>query len=564
MYVVVVPVARPGGVRIGSVRLAARAAGATAFTLSSIRDCVASRSSPSREMPERIIVDTDMSVDVDDVGALCLAHSLQDRNEAEILAVTHNTGLEQGVGAVSVINHYFGRDDIPIGAYRGPVGRPADTPANPPIEWTNSGKGWYVADLVARFHSPIRDSTQVPDALTVLRQALSNAPGHRTVTIVAIGHALNVLALLKSPGGLSLVKRKVKRLVWMGGTYWDPHVEWNWGACGGPSNENATKCGAYSKLSQLTSDALSRWPVEVPTVFVSFDIGFWVRVGGVLKTGAPVNSPCRQAFVDFCGVTGGSGGMPDWCSARGRNAWDLIAVLIAVRGTGPPGYHRLMPGGNAFDAATGLNTWRDEPHKAQWGHFQLWSPEDSYNKTADEIDRLLLQTPANKFPPSPPQPPSPPPPHNPPPSPPPPPPPPPPPKYPPLFTYARRGGGAEAAAAAESASATRGINGVQHSRSVGAAALALVGAASGVGLGVLASLLIRRFCTISRKGHAEEGQEERSPPQRLSSKTGGERFVRKMSTSTKARADLRARESGGLLAPNVRRSDADEGVEVCS
>ncbi|EOD08919.1 hypothetical protein EMIHUDRAFT_258086, partial [Emiliania huxleyi CCMP1516] len=171
-------------------------------------------------MPERIIIDTDMSIDVDDVGALCLAHALQDRNKAEILAVTHNTGLEQGVGAVSVINHYFGRDDIPIGAYRGPV----------------------------------------PDALTVLRQALFNAPGHRTVTIVAIGHALNVLALLKSPGGLDLVKRK------------------------------------------LTSDALSRWPVEVPTVFVSFDIGFWVRVGGVLKTGAPVNSPCRQAFVDFCGV----------------------------------------------------------------------------------------------------------------------------------------------------------------------------------------------------------------------------------------------------------------------
>ncbi|EOD20735.1 hypothetical protein EMIHUDRAFT_229346 [Emiliania huxleyi CCMP1516] len=73
-------------------------------------------------MPERIIIDTDMSIDVDDVGALCLAHALQDRNKAEILAVTHNTGLEQGVGAVSVINHYFGRDDIPIGAYRGPVG----------------------------------------------------------------------------------------------------------------------------------------------------------------------------------------------------------------------------------------------------------------------------------------------------------------------------------------------------------------------------------------------------------------------------------------------------------
>jgi inosine-uridine nucleoside N-ribohydrolase len=72
--------------------------------------------------PTPIILDTDMSIDVDDVGALCVAHALEDLGEAKILAITHDTGLSEGVGAVSVINHYYGRDHIPLGAYRGEVG----------------------------------------------------------------------------------------------------------------------------------------------------------------------------------------------------------------------------------------------------------------------------------------------------------------------------------------------------------------------------------------------------------------------------------------------------------
>eukprot|EP00966_Prymnesium_polylepis_P087246 2019427-Prymnesium_polylepis.1 len=33
------------------------------------------------------------------VGALCVAHALEDMGEAEILAVVHGTGLKEGVGA---------------------------------------------------------------------------------------------------------------------------------------------------------------------------------------------------------------------------------------------------------------------------------------------------------------------------------------------------------------------------------------------------------------------------------------------------------------------------------
>ena len=331
-----------------------------------------------------IILDTDMSIDVDDVGALCVAHALMDLDEAEILAVVHNTGLEQGVGAVSVINHFYGRDHIPIGAYRGPIGWPLMTPAP---EWTNHGAGWYVEALVDNFPSPIRNCSQVEDAMTVFRRTLAVAV-HRSVTIVAVGHAMNLLGLLHSLpdatsplNGVDLVKEKVAKLVWMGGSYWfQDRVEWNWGACGGSDNPNATKCGAYSSLPQLTADLLTQWPASVPTVFVSFDIGFWVRSGGVLNAGAPERSPCRQAYMEFCGGTGGGGGLPTWCDERGRNAWDLMAVVLAVRGTGQ--YYRLMPGTNVMDVYSGRNRWWDDAYD-QWrlprdftrdgyGHFQAW------------------------------------------------------------------------------------------------------------------------------------------------------------------------------------------------
>lgn len=36
-----------------------------------------------------IIFDTDMSIDTDDVGALCVAHALEDRGESRLLAVVH-------------------------------------------------------------------------------------------------------------------------------------------------------------------------------------------------------------------------------------------------------------------------------------------------------------------------------------------------------------------------------------------------------------------------------------------------------------------------------------------
>ena len=99
-----------------------------------------------------LIIDTDASFDVDDVVAICLAHSLADLGEVDILGIVHNAGIPEGIGAVSVLNHYFGRDDILLGAYKGTFGK--DTSGN----WV---RGSYVDHLVNDWDSPIKDSTQV-------------------------------------------------------------------------------------------------------------------------------------------------------------------------------------------------------------------------------------------------------------------------------------------------------------------------------------------------------------------------------------------------------------------
>ena len=108
-----------------------------------------------------LIIDTDASFDVDDVVAICLAHALADRGEANILAIVHDAGIPEGIGAVSVLNHFYGRDDILLGAYKGEYGKDGNG------NWV---RGHYVDHLVNNWDSPIRDSSQVSRVMIMLDQ----------------------------------------------------------------------------------------------------------------------------------------------------------------------------------------------------------------------------------------------------------------------------------------------------------------------------------------------------------------------------------------------------------
>ena len=160
--------------------------------------------------PRPLIIDTDMSGDVDDVGAVCVAHALMARGEAELLAVVHNTGIHEGVGAISAINSYYGKH-VPIGAYKG--------------QFDIGMIGPYVADLAHNFPTRVQRASQVPDAVDVYRRALAGAEPH-SVWISSIGFPTNLEALLRSGAdaasplnGTELVAAKVAGMAVMGGTF---------------------------------------------------------------------------------------------------------------------------------------------------------------------------------------------------------------------------------------------------------------------------------------------------------------------------------------------------------
>ena len=84
-------------------------------------------SNAARGGPVKVVFDTDISSDVDDCGALAILNALADQGEAEILAcvIDGHDADKASVAAVNVINTYYGRGDVPIGAYHGSHGAPS-------------------------------------------------------------------------------------------------------------------------------------------------------------------------------------------------------------------------------------------------------------------------------------------------------------------------------------------------------------------------------------------------------------------------------------------------------
>ena len=63
-----------------------------------------------------LILDTDLGPDYDDVGAMALMHALADSGQVKILATVSSNLDERVVPCIEVINTYFKRPDIPVGA----------------------------------------------------------------------------------------------------------------------------------------------------------------------------------------------------------------------------------------------------------------------------------------------------------------------------------------------------------------------------------------------------------------------------------------------------------------
>ena len=269
----------------------------------------------------KIIFDTDLNTDCDDAGALAIVHAMQNLGECEIIACGTSVSNPDVVNAIDAINTWYGRGDIPIGRWTGTSLQP-------------TGDAW-VTDLKNDFPNDIGDGSLAPAAVDVYRQALADA-ADGSVIIIQVGFSTNTAALLNSAAdgissltGAQLIAAKVTKLVIMGGKYWRTGLS---------ASHNFVNDPARAE------DVAENWPG--PIFYLGSEQGDSTNSGNTLDDNTPIENPVRYAYE-------GNG------SINGRNSWDLLAALYAIRGARPEGVplYREIPGTNDINGSSGVNTW---------------------------------------------------------------------------------------------------------------------------------------------------------------------------------------------------------------
>ncbi|MCX6359530.1 MAG: nucleoside hydrolase [Armatimonadetes bacterium] len=316
--------------------------------------------------PAKIILDVDMAEDVDDAGALAVLHALADRGEAEILGVLVCSKNEWVAPCADAINTWYGRPNVPIGYQRSHVFGYKN--AKDPQHETPSN---YVEKVAKACPHKLQKSSDAPDAALLARKLLAAQPDG-SVTIVSVGFLTNLAALLDtrpdevSPlDGEALVKQKVKEWVCMGGVF--------------PEGSFPGGAGEYNFMYDTVASvrAINDWPT--PVVFSGFAIGAAIKVGARLSE-TPEANPVRQCYQHYNGLTN-------------REAWDLTAVLYAVRGAGNL-WKRSEQGFCLMHAKVshGVNEWIPTPAKQHRYLQELMPPAD----VGKILEALLIAPPKGK------------------------------------------------------------------------------------------------------------------------------------------------------------------------
>jgi len=269
----------------------------------------------------KIILDTDIGPDYDDVGAMAVLHALADSGYAEPLAVIASNANQYVAPTIDILNTYFGRPDLPVAAPKDP---------NAPNE--KAVQGWPEL-LVEKYPHSIKSSDEAPDAIATYRKILASQPD-TSVTVVTVGFLTNLAQLLDSKAddhspldGKDLIEKKVKRLVSMAGAF--------------PEGRE------YNVFidSVASEKVFNNWPTEI--IFSGFEIGQKVITGLQLINNQEIDTPVKTAYTKA---------MPHWKSdSLGRMSWDQTAVLVAIKGHEP--YYSLQRG--KFITKGGNNAWEN-------------------------------------------------------------------------------------------------------------------------------------------------------------------------------------------------------------
>src|SRR5215470_8712735 len=296
--------------------------------------------------PVNIIIDSDMSNSVDDVGDHAMLWALVNRGEVNVLAEVCSSANDFSAPLMHAIATYYGHPNVLIGAHQG---------STPNLE--NSATSNYAQQMVSRFGISGDTRTNYPDPVLVYRQALANAPDH-SVYIVANGYWQPLQGLLQSPAdsispltGVQLVAQKVVRLVPGAGFF--------------PSgNEHDFRVDA-----DAASFVYANWPVEI--VNVGVEVSQDVFTGPDFSS-ATTTDPIKASYIQA------NGGNP-------IPGFGQMPLLFAVRGLGT---NFTVPG---LNGQTNIENF-SQPNPGQSNWFSTPNMGESYlNKqaTAAQFEAIL-------------------------------------------------------------------------------------------------------------------------------------------------------------------------------
>jgi hypothetical protein len=326
-------------------------------------DSPASGARPVTDEPVRLIFDTDICGDCDDVLALGMIHALESRGLCRLLAVTVSADHRLAAPFVDAVNTFYGRGEIPVGAVGkgGVVEKSAFLSLVEQREET-TGMWRYPHDLAAG----------APSATAVLRATLAAQPDH-SVVIAQVGFSTNLARLLDSPpdghsplAGRELVQQKVRLLSLMAGAF--QPIEGN------------TRFVEYNTVKDPASarTLAEKWPS--PMVYSGFEIGIALPypATSIERDYRYVpHHPLADAYIRR--------NPPP----HNRPTWDLTSVLVAV--AGDRGYFDLSPPGRVTVETDGFTRFVPAPEGTQ--KYLVLRP-DQKSRVLEALVQLSSQPPS--------------------------------------------------------------------------------------------------------------------------------------------------------------------------
>lgn len=303
--------------------------------------------------PVKLIFDTDMGNDVDDLMALCMIHNLQKRGACELLAVTVTKDHPQAAAFVDAVNTLYGYPDTPIGVVRNGAAK-------------EPGKFNLLAD---KHPHDLKSGADAPEAGGLIKDILAKQPDG-SVVIAQVGFFTNLARLMDDAEAKTLIAKKVKVLSIMAGAFqtvnFDTrHLEYN------------------VKLDVPAAQKLAKeWPT--PMVWSGFEIGVAAAFPHIVieqDLDYMPNHPLKDAYYLY--------NPPP----HDRPTWDPTAVLYAVMPD--RGYFDLSPPGTVTVDADAGTVFRPSKDGKGRHRFLVMSPEQTV-RVREAIVQLSVQPPPAK------------------------------------------------------------------------------------------------------------------------------------------------------------------------